>query len=298
MASSPSARSSSLAAKVASELARRRQGSSGQPALAGRLLTRDRSEQAPGDGEAAVAAPEGRWVRPVPVGATLVRVMGHASGLDPEPGQRGADRLVAPAVEADADAGVDESSVPGARLLAVEVADLGRARECDLADVVVRGQGCAGVAEAGTVPSRSGPRRTIFATTPSGKRMLAKWLREPVTHVRDARSLLMLKLLFLTRRDADPRRLLVAQRDQFSSLVASLSDAVRAADGFEYALLIWRLEATTAAVRFTEAMLAQQTRASEANAEAGGVAVGAQQTEKRGAIGIEDDQARFATIGE
>ena len=71
-----------------------------------------------------------------------------------------------------------------------------------------------------TVPSRSGPRRTIFATTPSGKRMLAKWLREPVTHVRDARSLLMLKLLFLARRDADPRRLLVAQRDQFSSLVA------------------------------------------------------------------------------
>ena len=112
-----------------------------------------------------------------------------------------------------------------------------------------------------TVPSRSGPRRTIFATTPSGKRMLAKWLREPVTHVRDARSLLMLKLLFLTRRDADPRRLLVAQRDQFSSLVASLSDAVRAADGFEYALLLWRLEATTAAVRFTEAMLAQQARA-------------------------------------
>jgi DNA-binding PadR family transcriptional regulator len=112
-----------------------------------------------------------------------------------------------------------------------------------------------------TVPSRSGPRRTIFATTPSGKRMLAKWLREPVTHVRDARSLLMLKLLFLTRRDADPRRLLVAQRDQFSSLVASLSDAVRGADGFEYALLIWRLEATTAAVRFTEAMLARQPRA-------------------------------------
>ena len=112
-----------------------------------------------------------------------------------------------------------------------------------------------------TIPSRSGPRRTIFATTPSGKRRLAQWLREPVSHVRDARSLLMLKLLFLTRRDADPRRLLVAQRDQFSSLVASLSAAARAADGFEYALLIWRLEATTAAVRFTDAMLAQEARA-------------------------------------
>ena len=68
----------------------------------------------------------------------------------------------------------------------------------------------------------------------------------------------MLKLLFLARRDADPRRLLAAQRDHFSSLAASLSNAVGAAVGFERALLLWRLETTTAAVRFSEAMLAQQ----------------------------------------
>ena len=62
-------------------------------------------------------------MRPVPVGAAQVGVMRHAPGLDPEPSQSGADRFVAPAVETDAGAGVDESSVPGARLLAVEIAD-------------------------------------------------------------------------------------------------------------------------------------------------------------------------------
>ena len=129
------------------------------------------------------------------------------------------------------------------------------------------------VAAVETMPSRSGPRRTIFATTPTGKRAVAEWLREPVTHVRDARALLMLKLLFLTRRGADPGRLLTAQRDQFSSLAASLAQAVEAADGFEHALLLWRLETTTAAVRFTEAMLAQRhagrVTAGSANSEAG-----------------------------
>ena len=116
---------------------------------------------------------------------------------------------------------------------------------------------------AASTRSRAAPDRSARSSRRrrAGSGCVAQWLREPVTHVRDARSLLMLKLLFLARRDADPRRLLVAQRDQFSSLVANLSDAVRTADGFEYALLIWRLEATTAAIRFTEAMLAQQARA-------------------------------------
>jgi DNA-binding PadR family transcriptional regulator len=52
------------------------------------------------------------------------------------------------------------------------------------------------VRPAGTVPSRSGPRRTVLEATPDGKRAVTRWLRQPVGHVRDARSLLMLKLLF------------------------------------------------------------------------------------------------------
>ncbi|HTU95298.1 MAG TPA: PadR family transcriptional regulator [Solirubrobacteraceae bacterium] len=110
-----------------------------------------------------------------------------------------------------------------------------------------------------TLPSDSGPQRTIFEPTAEGRRLLADWLQRPVEHVRDARSLLMLKLLFLSRRDADPAPLLRTQREQFSGLAQRLSVAADAAEGFERGLLLWRLHSTAAAVQFTEAMLAEPT---------------------------------------
>jgi len=110
---------------------------------------------------------------------------------------------------------------------------------------------------AGTVASSSGPQRTVLQATSAGRRALARWLREPVTHVRDGRSLLLLKLLLLNRRGADLAPLLTAQRAQFSGLAERLADAADAAEGFDRALILWRLESTTAAVRFVEAMLAE-----------------------------------------
>ena len=109
---------------------------------------------------------------------------------------------------------------------------------------------------AGTVPSHSGPQRTILEPTPAGERAVLTWLSEPVEHVRDARSMLMLKLLFLSRRNADPEPLLSAQREHFLTHTDSLASAAAHADGFDRALLLWRLESTTAVIRFTEAMLA------------------------------------------
>jgi PadR family transcriptional regulator AphA len=111
---------------------------------------------------------------------------------------------------------------------------------------------------AGTVPSRSGPQRTMFEPTPSGSQAVTEWLDQPVNHVRDARSLLMLKLLFLSRRDADPTPLLEAQRGQLSSQAERLADAVEQTEGFDRTLLLWRLHTTTAAVRFTENLLSDQ----------------------------------------
>jgi DNA-binding PadR family transcriptional regulator len=112
------------------------------------------------------------------------------------------------------------------------------------------------VRAAGTVASTSGPQRTVLQATSAGKRALTRWLRQPVDHVRDARSLLMLKLLFLTRREADLAPLLTAQRALFAELAERLERAANEADGFDRALVLWRLESTTAAVRFVEAMLA------------------------------------------
>ena len=111
----------------------------------------------------------------------------------------------------------------------------------------------------GTLPSSSGPQRTILETTIIGQRRLAGWLDQPVAHVRDARSLLMLKLLFLARRQGDLEPLLSAQRVQFARLAEGLSAAADQAGGFDRALLLWRVENTTAAIRFTERMLTELT---------------------------------------
>jgi len=107
----------------------------------------------------------------------------------------------------------------------------------------------------GTVASSSGPQRTVLHATPPGKRAVTRWLREPVAHVRDARSLLMLKLLFLTRREADLAPLLTAQREHFAQLAEKLAGPADSAEGFDRALALWRLESTTAAIRFVQAML-------------------------------------------
>jgi DNA-binding PadR family transcriptional regulator len=111
------------------------------------------------------------------------------------------------------------------------------------------------VRPAGTEPSSSGPRRMLVEVTPAGRRALTGWLAEPVEHVRDARSLLMLKLLFLARGDADQTPLLTAQRKRFESLVERLTVAIDDADGFDQVLLRWRLESTTAAIRFIDGLL-------------------------------------------
>src|ERR671935_246787 len=100
----------------------------------------------------------------------------------------------------------------------------------------------------GTVTSRAGPQRTVLDVTPAGRRAVTRWLREPVPHVRDARSMLMLKLLFLSHREADPGPLLRAQRDCYRALAERLSATAEDGEGFERTLALWRLETTRAAL--------------------------------------------------
>jgi len=88
--------------------------------------------------------------------------------------------------------------------------------------------------------------------TPVGRRRVTRWLRRPVAHVRDARSLLMLKLLFLERRDADPGPLLVAQRKRFAAIERTLEASMSESEGFARTLLLWRLENVRAALRFVD----------------------------------------------
>jgi DNA-binding PadR family transcriptional regulator len=107
---------------------------------------------------------------------------------------------------------------------------------------------------AGTETSAAGPPRTLVETTEEGARRVGEWLREPVAHVRDARSELMLKLLFLDRLDADPGPLLDAQRERLLELDGELRTTLAAAEGFARTLALWRVENTAAAIRFVEAL--------------------------------------------
>jgi PadR family transcriptional regulator AphA len=122
------------------------------------------------------------------------------------------------------------------------------------------------VRPARTVASPSGPHRTVLRITPSGRRALAGWLGAPVEHVRDARSLLLLKLLFLDRRGTDPRPLLTAQREQFNRIAERLETAVNETRGFDQTLLRWRLETVTAALRFIETIIEQPSPTQPASA--------------------------------
>ena len=88
---------------------------------------------------------------------------------------------------------------------------------------------------------------------PSGSQ---EWLDAPVEHVRDARSELMLKLLFLDRAGRDPgTRCSTPRRERFAAQAAASCEArLDEAEGFDRTLALWRLENTRAAIRFVEAI--------------------------------------------
>jgi DNA-binding PadR family transcriptional regulator len=111
------------------------------------------------------------------------------------------------------------------------------------------------IEERGSEPSAAGPPRTVLGTTRAGRRELERWLAEPAAHVRELRSSLMLKLLFLSRRGVDTSELLGRQRSVLAALVAGLEETAGRAEGFDRVLYVWRLESTRAALRFVDEML-------------------------------------------
>lgn len=105
---------------------------------------------------------------------------------------------------------------------------------------------------AGQEASESGPPRLVYALTQTGEGALTGWLDTPVTHLRDARSELLLKLVFLERRQSDPAPLLTAQMEHFRDVQRAYETRLGTARGAEQLALEWRLEAVGAALRFLE----------------------------------------------
>jgi DNA-binding PadR family transcriptional regulator len=108
--------------------------------------------------------------------------------------------------------------------------------------------------------SDRGPRRTIVAVTPVGRGAVDDWLSLPVEHVRDLRSMLLLKLALLDRSGADSSTLVGAQLDQLEKLEETLVDQLAETDGFDRVLVTWRLESTRGATRFLRALAPLETK--------------------------------------
>ena len=98
----------------------------------------------------------------------------------------------------------------------------------------------------GTEPGR-GRARKVLAATRRGRAANDRWLATPVSHPRDVRTELLLKLELLDRRGRSPVDLLLAQRAAFASVFDSLrSVPADTIDG------IWRHEHITAIRRFLD----------------------------------------------
>jgi DNA-binding PadR family transcriptional regulator len=118
-------------------------------------------------------------------------------------------------------------------------------------------QGDGLVEEVGVAAGEAGPQRVLVRATPRGRRQVRRWLSEPVEHVRDVRSLLLLKLALLDRSGADRSELVRRQRELLSPMVEGLREQLGGADGFDAVVARWRLESAVAVDRFLKALLSR-----------------------------------------
>jgi PadR family transcriptional regulator AphA len=102
---------------------------------------------------------------------------------------------------------------------------------------------------AGAVPGLRGPQRTIVCITAPGRRALRRWLRTPVTHVRDIRTELLVKLALLTRAGLPTRELVERQLEALKPIVRAMSEPAEG-DAFARMVAQWRREQTAAVERF------------------------------------------------
>jgi len=109
-----------------------------------------------------------------------------------------------------------------------------------------------------------GPNRTLFRATDAGREQLSRWLAEPVDHVREVRSLFLLKLVLIERAGLESGPLLRAQRTLVAPTVDALETRLRTSIGTEKVFVRFRLESTRAVIEFIDSMLADARRPARA----------------------------------
>jgi PadR family transcriptional regulator AphA len=111
----------------------------------------------------------------------------------------------------------------------------------------------------GTEPGL-GPQRTVYAASEDGQGAAQRWLHEPVEHVREIRSELLLKLALLNRTGEDPADLLAAQRAVLEPLVGAIELRRSGSQGFDATLLAWRRATAVAALEFIDIITRAETQ--------------------------------------
>jgi len=115
------------------------------------------------------------------------------------------------------------------------------------------------VRDVGQEPGIAGGNRTVLATTRAGRSKLRDWLETPVEHLRDLRSELLLKLLIAERCDIDVTPMLQRQREIVVESARTIGgDAHSIPNAGAEVVELWRREASTAALRFLDQLLAPQ----------------------------------------
>lgn len=99
----------------------------------------------------------------------------------------------------------------------------------------------------GIEPGSAGPHRTVHRPTRRGHGALRRWLRTPVTHVRDLRIEFLVKARLHQRRGLDPAPLMTAQRNVLDTTLAGLLHA-----GSDDVVDRWRHHSAQAARAFLD----------------------------------------------
>ena len=113
------------------------------------------------------------------------------------------------------------------------------------------------VEQAGSEPGTRGSPRTVLRASAAGRRAVRRWLREPVPHVRDLRSALLLKLLFAERAGVDRVPLLEAQAEILARTVLALEAPPDDEEESAATVRQFRLETARAGLRFVDGELAR-----------------------------------------
>jgi DNA-binding PadR family transcriptional regulator len=104
-----------------------------------------------------------------------------------------------------------------------------------------------------------GPHRVLYEATAKGRKAVTDWLGQPVEHVREIRSLFLLKVVLAQRLGFDTEPVLVAQRALLLPFIqfleARLEDVDSVEDPTEATVLFFRLETAHTTLRFIDHML-------------------------------------------